>query len=213
MRRTCTTILTWNRIETLKSTLDSFWKYNGECHDILILDNGSTDGTVEWLKASGFDVIYQPKNIGVFTGTMELWKEAHKRGHDFILNLQDDFPCTGPIPFRLIELYLDKNIDVGYIRLNEKQDHKCNIVTEKEIVFEKKEKIGKYKFRKYNYHATFNPCVIKAWMVPIFYTNQTKIRERGLMEKFAQTGLKACRIYPPMFNTLPQRERTEEWIR
>ena len=212
-KRTCITVLTWNRLDSLKNTLELFEKYNGNEHDIIIVDNGSNDGTQAWLRQNRKEWFGSGSNLGVFEGTMWCWKLAHQRNYDFILNLQDDFPCTRKIPFETIEKYLDDNIDVGYVRLNEKKDQKKNIVTGQPIVLQEKEKIDGYAFRKYNYHATFNPTIMKAWLVPIFYTNQHKIRERGLMEKYAKTGLLAARIYPNMFDTLPQRPRTEDWIR
>lgn len=214
-KRTCITVLTWNRLDALKNTLELFEKYNGSEHDIFVVDNGSTDGTVNWLTqqviSQRLSFLSLTKNLGCFEGTMAAWKVAHEEGYDFILNLQDDFPCTAPVPFETIEKYLDDNIDVGYVRLNKKKDQKKNIVTGEPIEFTTNEKIDGYKFKKYNYHATFNPTIMKSWLVPIFYTNQKKIRERGLMEKYAKTGLKAARIYPEMFETLPQRPREGEW--
>lgn len=209
--RTCITILTWNRLDVLKKTLRLFFKFNGKYSDIIFLDNGSSDGTVKWLKKQNYDVIVLPKNLGVYRGTMPLWNKAYERGYEFILNLQDDFPCKAKIPFKLIEGYLDENIDVGYVRLNEKRDQKRNIVTGEDIAFVKRERIGQYKFKKYNYHATFNPTIMKSWLVPVVQANQTKFRERGLMEKFALTKLFAARIYPNMFDTLPQRPREGDW--
>jgi len=210
--RTCITILTWNRLPVLKETLKLLYKHNGRYSDILFLDNGSSDGTVDWLKSKKYEVISFPKNLGVYRGTLPLWEEAYKRGYDFILNLQDDFPCRGTVPFGLIEKYLDDNPDVGYVRLNEKRDQKRNIVTGEDIAFVHRERMGKYKFKKYNYHATFNPTIMKSWLVPVIQANQRKFRERGLMEKFAKTGLLAARIYPNMFDTLPQRSRdTIDW--
>jgi glycosyltransferase involved in cell wall biosynthesis len=198
-------------LNTLKKTLAEFYEYNGKSQDIMVLDNGSKDGTPDWLRSEGFDILSEDVNLGVFDGTMKLWQEALKRGYDFILNLQDDFPCIATIPFDTLEAFLDQEKDVGYIRLNDKKDQTENIVTRKPIVFGEKIKLGNYKFRKYNYHATFNPCLIRSKLVPLFVKDQKKHRERGLMEKFAATGLLAARVYPSMFITLPQRPRINGW--
>lgn len=209
--RTCITILTWNRLSVLQKTLAGFFKHNGKKYPMLFLDNGSTDGTPEWLKSQGYPTICLPKNLGVFDGTMEVWKEAHRLRYDFILNLQDDFPNIAPIPFGTLEKFLDQEKDVGYIRLNDKKDQPKNIVTGKPIVLGSKIKLEGCRFRKYNYHATFNPTLMRTWLVPIFHTNQGKHRERGLMEKFNETSLLAARIYPPIFKTLPMRPREDGW--
>lgn len=210
-KRSCITILTWNRLPVLQKTLKEFFEYNGTNHNLLFLDNGSTDGTADWLISKGYKTIRSSKNLGVFDGTMVMWKEARRRGFDFIMNLQDDFPSIATVPFEIIEKFLDQEKDVGYVRLSEKKDLVKNIVTGAPIVFGPKIKIGSFKFKKYNYHATFNPTLMRSWLVPIFYTDQRKHRERGLMEKFMETGLLAARVYPPMFKTLPQRPRTGGW--
>lgn len=210
-KRTCITVLTWNRLATLQKTLAEFFKYNGKNHHMLFLDNGSADGTVKWLKSEKFEVISVPENLGVFDGTMILWKEAHLRRYDFILNLQDDFPSMDAVPFGILERFLDQEKDVGFVRLNDRKDQPKNIVTEAPIILGPKIKFEGRKFKKYNYHATFNPTLMKAWLVPLFYTNQTKHRERGLMDKFADTGLLAARMYPPIFKTLPMRPREGGW--
>lgn len=211
-KRTCITILTWNRLARLRQTVAEFFEHNGEDHHMLFLDNGSTDGTPEWLKSQNFDAIFVPKNLGVFDGTMLMWAEVHRRRYEFVLNLQDDFPSMAPVPFEILEKFLDQEKDVGYIRLNDRKDQPKNIVTGEPIVMGSKIKLGKYEFKKYNYHATFNPTLMRTWLIPLFYVNQDKHRERGLMDRFSETKLLAAKVYPPMFKTLPMRPRFDGWI-
>jgi len=218
MNRTVIAILTWNRLDKLRETLDTFFTHNGrEGHDIFILDNGSNESsTLQFIqrKKIATSVFRSNTNLGVYNGTMLLWRKCHEAKYDFILNLQNDFPSIAPVPFKELENYLDRSVDVGFVRLNDKVEQKKNIVTEQEIVRRPFVKIGAgYKVSKYNYHMSFNPYIFKAWMVPLFYTNQEKMRERGIMEKFAQTGLLGAKIKPNCFRTYPQQKRHEGWIR
>jgi len=219
--RTCVTVLTWNRPAELKNTLRKFKNKNHKHKDILIWDNGSIDDTLEMLKRLDFDVMHSPKNLGVFTGTTRLWMEAFERGYEFILNLQDDFPCTRAVPFKLIEKFLDANKDVGFVRLNDKKEQGKNIATEQPIIRQDKIKLGEFKTPngmkswkvvKYNYHMCFNPYIFRASLVPLFIQTE-KIRERGLMEQFEKSGLTGAKLYPSCFQTKPQRPRTKDWIR
>jgi GT2 family glycosyltransferase len=114
------TLLTWNRRKILKRILNSLLKRNDEL-DILAWDNGSTDKTCDLLKSMDIETINSPSNIGVFAATSKLWMEAHRRGYDFVINLQDDFPCINTIPINDMIQYLNENQDVGFILLNNKK--------------------------------------------------------------------------------------------
>ncbi len=77
--------LTYNRLELTKRMVESFYsKTLVDYH--LFIDNGSTDGTQEWLKA--YDHILLDKNYGIAsafaTGVMSI------EGYDYILKLDND---------------------------------------------------------------------------------------------------------------------------
>ena len=52
--KTTLAIVTWNRLEYTKKLLDSLLRYTHLPHEFLIVDNASTDGTVEFLQAFAF---------------------------------------------------------------------------------------------------------------------------------------------------------------
>ena len=57
--RTIITVLTWNRLEDYtKNTINKLLQHNKDnMRDIIFIDNGSTDGTVTYLKNKCFEVI------------------------------------------------------------------------------------------------------------------------------------------------------------
>jgi len=210
--RTLITILTWNRLNVTKATLRTLFKNNGKDVDLLFIDNGSTDGTVEYLEGKGYEVIKNKTNEGIFNASTKAWKEGVKKGYDYILNLQNDFPCTRPIPFKEMEEYMDNNTDVGLIRLNKKKDKKKNIVTGAKIRYKNAENIGSYTLAKNNYHAGFNPALIRATIIDKFseYDGDNP-RERILMNNYNALGLQCAKLMPEVFDTLKQNHRVEGW--
>ncbi|WP_234119662.1 glycosyltransferase [Clostridium hydrogenum] len=59
-------LLTYNNLEYTKLCIDSIRKYTNEgSYEIIIVDNASTDGTIEWLKEQkDIKVIFNDKNLG-----------------------------------------------------------------------------------------------------------------------------------------------------
>lgn len=78
--------ITYNRLELTKQTMESFYaKTSVDYH--LVIDNGSTDGTQEWLKDK-FDNICLDKNYGITEAfCLGVSKLA---GYDYILKLDND---------------------------------------------------------------------------------------------------------------------------
>ncbi|MHC4734850.1 MAG: glycosyltransferase family 2 protein [Planctomycetota bacterium] len=210
--RTLIFILTWNRLNLTQNTLYSLLKYNKkEMLDILFVDNGSSDGTSEYLKSENYEVIENNKNEGIFRGTKKGWMEGVKRGYDFVLNLQNDFPCIAPVPFAVLEQYLDNNTDVGLIRLNKKRDRKKNMVTKEPVRYEKPQSFGSYSISKCNYHASFNPCLIKSSIIPALVDyDGDKPKERVIMNNLVKLNLKCAKLIPEPF--LTQGDHKGGWL-
>lgn len=77
--------ITFNRLELTKRTLESFYaKTNVDYH--LIIDNGSTDGTQEWIK--GYDHIQLDKNYGIAFALATAVRSLED--YDYILKLDND---------------------------------------------------------------------------------------------------------------------------
>lgn len=63
-------IPTYNQLEYLKACIDSIHKYTPERHEIIIIDNGSTDGTDQYLKSLFGNIRYKisKQNLGFAGG-------------------------------------------------------------------------------------------------------------------------------------------------
>jgi GT2 family glycosyltransferase len=87
-------VLTYNRKEILARCLRAVLAQLEAPHEIVVLDNGSTDGTVEHLRASGLldhIILYRlPQNAGPAAGIDVLFRISMERGADWMWFLDDD---------------------------------------------------------------------------------------------------------------------------
>jgi rhamnopyranosyl-N-acetylglucosaminyl-diphospho-decaprenol beta-1,3/1,4-galactofuranosyltransferase len=88
-------IVTFNRLDTLKMNLDHIRKQSRKPDYVLIVENGSNDGTLEYLtNQSEFDFLPMGQNIG-WSGGLDIgMREANRKwGVDFFWLMDDDsFP-------------------------------------------------------------------------------------------------------------------------
>lgn len=88
-------VVTYNRLEWLKKNLDSLKNQTKKINKIFIIDNNSTDGTVEFLKRLKIDSIdiecvYLQKNIGGAGGFYTGLKIANEQNYEWISLMDDD---------------------------------------------------------------------------------------------------------------------------
>ncbi|MBC6445049.1 MAG: glycosyltransferase [Alphaproteobacteria bacterium GM202ARS2] len=89
----------WNTRQLLKDSIESLKKHRGNCSlEIIVVDNNSKDGTVEWLQAEHPDVLAVPltKNVGFSVGNN---KGREVATGDYLLLLNTDtvvLPSTLP---------------------------------------------------------------------------------------------------------------------
>lgn len=86
--KTCAITITYNRLDLTKRTVESFYKKTGVDYHLFI-DNGSTDGTVEWLKESRFDYIPLDRNYGIASAFIGAFRALEEK-YDYILKLDND---------------------------------------------------------------------------------------------------------------------------
>ena len=98
-------ILTYNRKDVLARCLHATLAQIEPADEVIVLDNGSTDGTGEFLQEAGLlsrIALYRmPENVGPAAGIETLFRLALERGSDWLWFMDDD---TIPEPDALKEL-------------------------------------------------------------------------------------------------------------
>lgn len=97
MQKIDAVVVTFNRLEKLKHALACYDKQSVPFRTLIVVDNHSTDGTVEYLKewetqkaAYEKHVIYLPSNVGGSGGFYEGEKYAMEQGADWVYISDDD---------------------------------------------------------------------------------------------------------------------------
>lgn len=99
MEKIAAVVVTYNRLELVKKTIAALQKQTRPLDGIIIVNNGSTDGTTEYLnflplgEGRGDVIIIHQENVGGSGGFWRGIKEAYERGFDWIWCMDDDvFP-------------------------------------------------------------------------------------------------------------------------
>jgi GT2 family glycosyltransferase len=94
-------MVTYNRLELTQRMLDSFFKNTTGPHRLIIVDNGSTDGTKEWLEKLAENEIplhlhFNSKNEGIAVGRNQGLLLANKFGPDdeYLVTMDNDIEVT-----------------------------------------------------------------------------------------------------------------------
>ena len=109
-------ILTFNQLEYTKLCLESIAQHTPEPHELILVDNGSTDGTVDFLKAfaaerSNVKLIINAENRG-FAGGNNQGIQASQG--DYVLFLNNDTVVTEHWLDRMLR-YLNHLPDIGLV--------------------------------------------------------------------------------------------------
>lgn len=85
-------VVTYNRLNLLKRSIQSL-RQNKALNDIIIVNNGSTDGTGEWLDQQTYLNVITQENVGGSGGFYTGIQKAYEGGADWIWCMDDDvFP-------------------------------------------------------------------------------------------------------------------------
>jgi glycosyltransferase involved in cell wall biosynthesis len=81
--------------------------------DLLVIDDGSTDGTAAVARAGGADVVSFEENRGLRTGIAEGYRQALERGYDYCGRLDADGQHPAPELARMLRLVRTDACDVA----------------------------------------------------------------------------------------------------
>lgn len=115
MKKLAVIILNWNGLHLLKEFLPAASKYTiSEESDLFVADNGSTDGSVEWVESNMPEVkiLHFTKNYGFAEGYN---KAILRTRYPFTLLLNSDVEVT-PGWWQPLLAFLENNPDVGAVQ-------------------------------------------------------------------------------------------------
>jgi GT2 family glycosyltransferase len=83
-------VVTHNRLELLKECISALEEQSLKLCNIIVVNNGSTDGTNEWLLGKSNLLVIEEKNLGGANGFFVGIKKAYELGSDWVWCLDDD---------------------------------------------------------------------------------------------------------------------------
>lgn len=119
MRCVTIIVLTWNGLEFTRACLDSLFKNTDLSQvELIVVDNGSTDGTVEYLKSlKGIKAVFNLKNLGFVRGN-NIAIRLREPASDIVL-LNNDTEIHDPLWLEKLKAsaYIDEKIGIAGCRI------------------------------------------------------------------------------------------------
>jgi GT2 family glycosyltransferase len=114
--RTLIVVLNWNSRDMTKECIQSLLAMQGDSFKILVVDNGSRDGSVEYLRETfpQIDVIANGRNLGFAAGCNVGMKRAVAENFEYVLLVNNDTICD-PGMLRELLKQADESRKVGIV--------------------------------------------------------------------------------------------------
>jgi len=120
-------VLNWNRLGLIKKCLQSVEKQSYPAFQTFVIDNGSTDGSVEWLQSLGdrIHATYNPKNRGFAPAIDQGIAAALDHGCTYVVALNND-AVLDPSWLKAMVAYMEAHPKCGFAQGASMQaDHKA----------------------------------------------------------------------------------------
>ncbi len=108
-------VLNWNGLEDTLACLESLQKLDYPHYEVMVVDNGSTDGSVQAIRAHfpGIPVVENGQNLGYVEGNNVGLRQAMAQGADHVLLLNNDTEMEPAFLRRLVEA-LEADPAIGF---------------------------------------------------------------------------------------------------
>lgn len=90
MKKIACIVVTYNRLSLLKQCVEALNNQTYQDFDLIVVNNGSTDGTAEWLKSMTDIDVFSQSNIGGSGGFHNGIQYAYDKGYDYYWIMDDD---------------------------------------------------------------------------------------------------------------------------
>lgn len=113
-KKVATIVVTFNRLALLQEEIESLRKQTFKDNQIVVINNGSTDGTLDWLKEQKDIITVTQGNLGGAGGFNTGMRYAAENGYEYCWVMDDDVICS---PIALQELYdgYHKKENIGFV--------------------------------------------------------------------------------------------------
>jgi GT2 family glycosyltransferase len=108
-------ILNWNGLDLIKKCFESVQGLEYPSFVVTIVDNGSVDGSVKWLKRlnGATHVLYNPKNLGFAPAINQGLSHSVERGCKYVVSLNNDVVVDPAWLTKLVH-YMEVHDDCGF---------------------------------------------------------------------------------------------------
>lgn len=114
MKRVGIVVVTYNRLALLKEAIDSLRNQTYLNRDIVVVNNGSTDGTLEWLNSQKNLIVITQQNLGGAGGFFTGMKYVAEHDYDYCWIMDDDVVCHPDALQELVNAY-NKKPNIGFV--------------------------------------------------------------------------------------------------
>lgn len=126
MKSVAIIVVTYNRLNLLKECIQSLKNQTYDDRDIIVINNGSTDGTKEWLDGQDDIITITQQNFGGAGGFYTGLKYSCENEYDYSWIMDDDVIAN---PNALMELMKNSNLSKGFLcsKVIDLENMVCNV--------------------------------------------------------------------------------------